>query len=70
MNSEGRPGIPLRLSLTILNTKSCSPIADALVDLWHCDSIGVYSHYLAASQGQMDRRTDNSTFFRGKSSSS
>lgn len=66
MNSEGRAGIPLRLSLTILNTKSCSPIADALVDLWHCDSAGVYSHFIAASLGQMNGRTDNSTFFRGK----
>lgn len=50
----------------MLDTSSCSPIADALVDLWHCDSVGVYSHFLAASQGQMRGRNDNSTFFRGK----
>ncbi len=49
-----------------MDTNSCSPIADALVDVWHCDSVGFYSHYIAASLGQMNRQTDNSTFFRGK----
>ncbi len=66
INSEGKPGIALRLSITVLNTNSCSPISDALVDLWHCDSVGVYSHYIAESLGERNRKTDNSTFFRGK----
>lgn len=65
-NREGRPGIPLLLSVAVIDTRTCLPISNAVVDLWHCDSIGLYSHYIAASQGQMGGPTDASTFFRGK----
>jgi protocatechuate 3,4-dioxygenase beta subunit len=40
-------------------------MSNAIVDLWHCDAEGVYSHYVAASLGQNNRQTDNSTFLRG-----
>lgn len=66
MNREGRAGLPLRLSITVLDVRSCSPVRNAVVDLWHCDSTGIYSHFIAASQGQMGGPTDASTFFRGK----
>jgi len=49
-----------------VDTRSCLPVYNAVVDLWHCDSAGIYSHYIAASQGQMNGQNDNSTFFRGK----
>jgi protocatechuate 3,4-dioxygenase beta subunit len=65
-NREGRPGISLRLAITVLDTRSCLPIPNAVVDLWHCDSAGLYSHYIAASQGQMGGPNDASTFFRGR----
>ena len=41
-------------------------MSNALVDIWHCDAGGIYSHFIAASLGQNNQRTDNSTFFRGK----
>lgn len=66
MTREGRPGLPLRLSITVLDVRTCTPVRNAVVDLWHCDSQGVYSHYIAASQGQMGGPTDASTFFRGR----
>lgn len=62
---EGRPGIGLRLLVTVLDTSTCSPLANAVVDLWHCDAQGIYSHFVAASLGQNNAQTDNSTFFRG-----
>ncbi len=65
-NREGRPGIPLRLAVTVVDVRSCLPVSNAVVDLWQCDSTGLYSHYIAASQGQMGGPTDASTFFRGK----
>lgn len=44
--TEGRPGVPMNLLLTILNVNSgCAPIANALVYIWHCDKDGVYSGY-------------------------
>ncbi|CAF1349450.1 unnamed protein product [Adineta steineri] len=64
--TENRPGIPLRLSITVVDIRSCLTIPNAVVDLWHCDGIGLYSHYIAASQGQMNGPNDNSTFFRGQ----
>ena len=65
MNREGRQGLKLRLSITVLDTRTCLPIPNAVVDLWHCDGTGLYSHFIAASQGQMGAPTDASTFFRG-----
>lgn len=39
------PGLPLRLVVNVLSVASnaCTPIQGARVDLWHCDSQGVYS---------------------------
>jgi protocatechuate 3,4-dioxygenase beta subunit len=43
--TEGRPGVPLRLALTVQGAGSCSPIRDAVADIWHCDALGLYSGY-------------------------
>ena len=42
---EGRPGTPLRLTFRVRDAGSCEPIADAVVDIWHCDAGGVYSGF-------------------------
>lgn len=61
--TEGRPGIPLRVRLQIVDA-DCSAIEKARVDIWHCDATGVYSGY--PNQGD-DRTTDTTgqTFMRG-----
>lgn len=41
--SEGKPGVPLSLRLTVLDVSSCRPIRGAAVDVWHCDAAGAYS---------------------------
>ena len=45
--SDGRikPGVPLRLTLRVsaIGGTGCKPLSDAIVDLWQCDAIGVYS---------------------------
>lgn len=46
--TNGRPGVPLYLNLKVLGNckpdgSGCRPKADALVDIWHADSRGVYS---------------------------
>ena len=40
-----RPGVPLRLALRVgrLTRGACAPLPGAMVDLWHCDALGVYS---------------------------
>jgi len=48
-----RLGVPLRLAFRIsrLAGGTCSALAGALVDVWHCDALGVYSDVQDASQG-------------------
>ncbi|HVR13187.1 MAG TPA: intradiol ring-cleavage dioxygenase, partial [Gaiellaceae bacterium] len=41
--TEGKPGVPLTLRLTVLNVASCRPITGAAVEIWHCDAGGAYS---------------------------
>src|SRR5262249_9253762 len=48
--TEGRPGLPLTLTLTIVGvSNSCAPVAGASVEIWQCDASGHYSEY--AQQG-------------------
>jgi protocatechuate 3,4-dioxygenase beta subunit len=54
--TEGKPGVPLTLRLTVVDVSSCRPIRRALVDVWHCDAAGAYS----GVQGAGD-----ATFLRG-----
>jgi protocatechuate 3,4-dioxygenase beta subunit len=53
--TEGKPGVPLALRLTVVNVATCRPIKGAAVEIWHCDAAGVYS----GVQG------DTGTFLRG-----
>lgn len=44
--TEGRPGTPLALTLTVVNASSgCSAISAANVEIWQCDASGNYSEY-------------------------
>jgi protocatechuate 3,4-dioxygenase beta subunit len=56
--TEGRPGTPLLLALEIVDAGTCSPIRDAVADVWHCDASGLYSGY--GSEG-----TGGERFLRG-----
>lgn len=43
---EGRPGLPVTLTITVVNTNNaCLPVVGALVDIWQCDADGNYSQY-------------------------
>jgi protocatechuate 3,4-dioxygenase beta subunit len=47
--TEGRPGRPLTLRLTVVDASTCKPIGNAAVDVWHCDALGKYSGVGGAS---------------------
>src|SRR3954447_13650087 len=49
--TEDRPGTPLRVALRVRDAESCEPIENAVVDVWHCDALGSYSGFDAASDG-------------------
>ncbi|MGH7875929.1 MAG: intradiol ring-cleavage dioxygenase [Candidatus Binatia bacterium] len=40
-----KPGVPLRLEFQVSRVafNSCTPLAEAMVDIWHCDALGAYS---------------------------
>ena len=56
--TEGRPGTPLLLHLTVVDASTCRPIKGAAVDIWHADAGGVYS-------GETVEDTVGQTFMRG-----
>lgn len=57
-----KPGAPLRLEFHVSRIAggSCAPLAGAIVDVWHCDALGMYSDV-------RDRSFDTrgKTFLRG-----
>jgi protocatechuate 3,4-dioxygenase beta subunit len=43
---EDRPGLPLYLTIAVVNTNNgCAPVSGAVVDIWQCDAGGNYSQY-------------------------
>ena len=56
--TEGRPGTPLLLHLTVVDASTCRPIKGAAVDIWHADAGGIYS-------GETVENTVGQTFMRG-----
>jgi protocatechuate 3,4-dioxygenase beta subunit len=49
--TEGRPGAPLDLRLTVVDASTCKAIKSAVVDIWHADAGGVYSGAVAGNSG-------------------
>lgn len=68
---ENRPGIPLKLKLTITDVSRCLPLNNVTVDIWQADALGTYSSYTKNSPTSVPKSvlhadpTDNSTFLRG-----
>ena len=59
--TEGLPGTPLLVSLRLVETGSCEPVAGATIDIWHTDISGVYSGY-----PDQTADTTGETYLRGK----
>lgn len=63
---EDREGATLRLAVRVREAAACTPVANAVVDIWHCDAVGVYSGFESASMGGGGSgRTDDETYLRG-----
>jgi protocatechuate 3,4-dioxygenase beta subunit len=56
--TEGRPGAPLTLRLTVVDASTCKPVKGAALEIWHCDAGGVYS-------GTSQQGTEDERFLRG-----
>ena len=76
---EGKEGTRLRLGIRVRDFTTCAPVANAAVDIWHCDALGTYSGFESASVGAggaggpgrpgegggRSRATDNTRYLRG-----
>ncbi|MDQ0962149.1 protocatechuate 3,4-dioxygenase beta subunit [Streptomyces sp. B4I13] len=60
--TEGKAGIPLKLTLTVVDDDTCVPLGNALVELWHADALGEYSGFVG-NNGHTE--PDSGTFLRG-----
>jgi protocatechuate 3,4-dioxygenase beta subunit len=47
--TEGKPGAPLKLAIRLVDNRSCTPLQNAALDIWHCDSSGMYSGFTSSS---------------------
>ncbi|MCT9075011.1 intradiol ring-cleavage dioxygenase [Streptomyces fulvoviolaceus] len=56
--TEDKEGIPLTLTLKVIDSETCKPIRNAAVDIWHCDALGLYSGYESFSEGGGTAPTD------------
>jgi protocatechuate 3,4-dioxygenase beta subunit len=53
--TEGKPGVPLTLRLTVVDVSTCRAIKNAAFDVWHCDAAGVYSGVQGGGSGEFLR---------------
>ncbi|KHT27654.1 intradiol ring-cleavage dioxygenase [Pectobacterium carotovorum] len=71
--TESQSGIPLLLKIKVIDSVTCEPVDNILVDIWHCNARGKYSGWSFISpdkEATTDNvgtvnRTDSTSFFRG-----
>ncbi|MFN3199558.1 MAG: intradiol ring-cleavage dioxygenase [Bradymonadia bacterium] len=77
--SAGRTGLPMQLCLRLVDA-DCQPLADHLVEIWHCDTRGLYSGDTSESADAErfggnfgtnfctggDEDAESSTYYRGQ----
>ncbi|KAJ5822607.1 hypothetical protein N7447_004947 [Penicillium robsamsonii] len=64
--AESQGGVPLYMDIQLINTNTCEPIPEIYIDMWHCNSTGVYSGVVASGNGNSGDSTNlDATFNRG-----
>lgn len=58
----------VHLETQVYDYNTCEPVEGAYVEIWHCNSTGVYSGIVASGNGDKSDTTNlNKTFLRGVS---
>jgi protocatechuate 3,4-dioxygenase beta subunit len=47
--TEGKPGVPVKLRVALVDARRCTPLSTAALDVWHCDAGGVYSGFTSSN---------------------
>lgn len=64
--TEGVAGLPMRLSLRIVEADSCKPVEGADVEIWHVNAHGVYSGHAARMCNDGEAAAKSAQFLRGR----
>ncbi|KAH8898850.1 aromatic compound dioxygenase [Thozetella sp. PMI_491] len=64
---DDQKGVPLYLDFQVIDVNTCQPLKGVLVEMWNCNSTGVYSGALAIpnGSGMSDKSNLNKQFLRG-----
>ncbi|KAJ5595426.1 uncharacterized protein N7459_001634 [Penicillium hispanicum] len=63
---ESQAGVPLYMDIQVVDTNTCNPMPNVYMDIWHCNSTGVYSGVQASGNGDESDATNlDATFLRG-----
>ncbi|OAA45319.1 extracellular dioxygenase [Beauveria brongniartii RCEF 3172] len=49
--TDSEPGIDITLDYQVIDVDTCEPVPDVYVEIWHCNSTGVYSGVVANGNG-------------------
>ncbi|SJL06559.1 related to protocatechuate 3,4-dioxygenase beta subunit [Armillaria ostoyae] len=64
--SEDQTGVLSYVDIELIDVSTCTPIPGVYLDVWHCNSTGVYSGIIAESNGDSsDESNLNKTFLHG-----
>jgi protocatechuate 3,4-dioxygenase beta subunit len=64
---DGQKGVELILDTLVINMATCTPVTNAMIELWHSNSTGVYGGIVASGNGvgTKDPKNGLNTFLRG-----
>lgn len=64
--TDGQQGVPLTLDIQIIDVNTCEPVPEVFLEIWHCNSTGVYGGVVANGNGNSNDASNlNKTFLRG-----
>lgn len=64
--TEGQSGVDIVLDYQVIDVDTCNPVPNVYVEIWHCNSTGIYSGVVADGNGDSsDEHNINNTFLRG-----
>ena len=62
---EDQAGLDIVLDYQVVDVDTCEPVPDVYVEIWHCNSTGVYSGIVASGNGDSSDTTNlNKTWLR------
>ena len=63
---ESQEGVHMVLDYQVVDVNTCDPVPDVYLEMWHCNSTGVYSGIVASGNGDSsDGSNINNTWLRG-----